>query len=113
MVIAIKSTGGRSRSKTKPIACVFFLQGRCKNGRNCRWFHDTGPNITQPVCKYWLMGKNCIHGQSCRFAHIPLQQSQNTLDRGSAVKLGVQLKKVKVELRQQPLTGMDYNQRSK
>jgi len=113
MVIAIKSSGGGSRSKKKPIACVFFLQGRCKNGRNCRWFHDTGPNITQPVCKYWLMGKNCIHGQSCRFAHIASQQSQNRMDRGSAVKLGIQLKKVKVEQRQQPHTAIDFNQRTK
>jgi len=113
MVIAIKSSGSGSRSKKKPIACVFFLQGRCKNGRSCRWFHDTGPNITQPVCKYWLMGKNCIHGQSCRFAHIQSQQSQNRVDRGPAVKLGIQLKKVKVEHRQQPLTVIDYNQRPK
>jgi len=60
--------------------CIYFLQGRCTYGENCKYSHGGyGTNNAVPkstnggdsgseVCKFFLSG-NCKFGKSCRFSH--------------------------------------------
>ncbi|KAK0669096.1 hypothetical protein QBC41DRAFT_112607 [Cercophora samala] len=74
----------RSQAAKKP--CVFFSQGRCRNGESCLFSHD--PTLVKPVwtgsastgeqdaktstskitCHFYLKGA-CLKGDSCSFAH--------------------------------------------
>jgi len=63
--------------------CIYFLQGRCTYGDNCKYSHGgfatNAPSAPKPtsggsqensgeVCKFFLSG-NCKFGKTCRFTH--------------------------------------------
>ena len=81
---------------TNGISCVFFAQGRCKEGGACRYLHLQPTTCTfgewrlkpspvtalqQPlvpakstkICTFFARGQ-CTKGEACRFSH-PKQQS--------------------------------------
>ena len=58
-----------------PRPCIFFNQGRCRNGEDCRFAHISGPLPPGPQnyripkqCRYFVRG-NCAFGDNCRFTH--------------------------------------------
>lgn len=73
--------------------CIFFPQGKCRNGSSCKFAHETDqPIITdQPMpsnivtneprlCKYFLEGNcknpncNMIHAYSANLDHVILEE---------------------------------------
>ncbi|KAK0732491.1 hypothetical protein B0T21DRAFT_291060 [Apiosordaria backusii] len=69
------------------LPCMFFAQGRCRNGSSCTFSHDAAPgSTTRPdtasgpkptdtrdakakvTCHFFLKGA-CLKGDSCPFAH--------------------------------------------
>ncbi|KAK0188768.1 hypothetical protein F5146DRAFT_1140311 [Armillaria mellea] len=64
------------RSAAPP--CAYYLDGKCRNGRQCPYRHedpprdyerDTGYTPQNIVCKYHLSPQGCKHGNSCKFPH--------------------------------------------
>ncbi|KAI0512792.1 hypothetical protein F5B22DRAFT_293623 [Xylaria bambusicola] len=62
---------------TTAAPCIFFPQGRCRNGDACRFSHDSPPPVNphprpdpraQVLCKFYLQGI-CKHGAKCPYRH--------------------------------------------
>ncbi|KAL7693165.1 putative Zinc finger, CCCH-type [Plasmopara halstedii] len=57
--------------------CSFFAAGRCRNGRDCKFFHAARDDVAMipPLCKFFLLG-TCTDGGECKFLHTaPAQGS--------------------------------------
>ncbi|KAI0453802.1 hypothetical protein F5B21DRAFT_268145 [Xylaria acuta] len=89
--------------------CIFFQQGRCRNGDACRFSHAPTPaSITRPrpdprsqvLCKFYVEGI-CNRGTNCPYRHgssdpsasaqVPLQHDNDTfvrVFRGALVRYG-------------------------
>ena len=58
-----------SSSTNKPRSpCYNFQQGKCQNGDNCSYLHDTDAEFVPVPCKFFLRGQ-CRHGKRCRNIH--------------------------------------------
>ncbi|TRX93422.1 hypothetical protein FHL15_005697 [Xylaria flabelliformis] len=63
------------------VPCIFFQQGRCRNGDTCRFSHSSAP-VTHPQsdpraqvpCKFYLEGI-CKQGVKCPYRHEPSESS--------------------------------------
>ncbi|KAJ0392797.1 hypothetical protein P43SY_003727 [Pythium insidiosum] len=57
---------------TQPQPCVFYAQGKCRNGSACRFFHAEREELAKsPVpCRFFLQNA-CTAGRDCRFSHDP------------------------------------------
>ena len=42
--------------------CIYFAQGKCKNGDKCQYKHA-------PVCNFFAKDGSCKFGDKCRFTH--------------------------------------------
>ncbi|KAK0488759.1 hypothetical protein IW261DRAFT_1441389 [Armillaria novae-zelandiae] len=56
--------------------CVFYLDGKCRNGRQCPYRHEEPPRDygrdtrhLNDVCKYHLSPQGCRYGNSCKSPH--------------------------------------------
>ena len=49
-----------------PVACVYFLMGKCKYGENCRQSHSR--HARRPPCRFFQSG-DCAKGSRCIFSH--------------------------------------------
>ncbi|KAK5636980.1 hypothetical protein RRF57_012692 [Xylaria bambusicola] len=68
---------------TTATPCVFFQQGRCRNGNACRFSHASPPAVNrhprpdpraQVFCKFYLQGI-CKHGDKCPYRHAASDSS--------------------------------------
>src|SRR5688572_10846623 len=50
---------------TSAATCVYFQNGHCLKGSNCRFTHDT----KTVVCKFYSTTRGCKNGANCRFSH--------------------------------------------
>ena len=46
-------------------SCVFFAQGRCRNGAACPFSHDG----EKPLCLFYASPRGCNNGAACPFRH--------------------------------------------
>ena len=46
-------------------SCVFFAQGRCRNGAACPFSHDG----EKPLCLFYASPRGCKNGAACPFRH--------------------------------------------
>ena len=46
-------------------SCVFFAQGRCRNGTACPFSHDG----EKPLCLFYASPRGCNNGAACPFRH--------------------------------------------
>jgi len=55
----------------KKDVCLFWTQGYCKNGDNCKYSH---PSLEidgkKPICQFWIQG-NCKNRSVCMLDHPP------------------------------------------
>ncbi|CAI5743062.1 unnamed protein product [Peronospora destructor] len=57
-------------------SCLFFAAGKCRNGRNCKFFHAPREDLAvSPLpCKFFLQGA-CKAGRKCKFLHSAKAQT--------------------------------------
>jgi hypothetical protein len=56
------------KERGRPPTCRFWLRGRCRNGDDCEFPHESQSAVQAPVCKYWQRGI-CKYGDQCRYTH--------------------------------------------
>lgn len=71
----VQMQGAQGAKKVKQVPCRFFAEGRCKNGDNCEFSHDsemyrpkTLDEKNPSLCNFYDQGK-CSRGAACPFAH--------------------------------------------
>ncbi|XP_072915400.1 probable E3 ubiquitin-protein ligase makorin-1 [Hemitrygon akajei] len=74
--------GGGGVGWTKQVTCRYFMHGVCKEGNNCRYFHDLSASKPSLICKYFQKGC-CSYGDRCRYDHVkPSKQGLSEFQSG-------------------------------
>jgi E3 ubiquitin-protein ligase makorin len=69
------------------LPCRFYALGKCNNGSNCTFIHETG----KAVCQFYLQG-NCRFGNYCEFKHEKPKAKQPVKPKSIPVSKPVQIK---------------------